>query len=73
MSEEHVKLASSAAVGCHNPPGVSDDQGAEHGANSSSGAGHSDGGSSSADELGSGVNVGAGGGGRQLAGLGEEQ
>merc|ERR1719268_145258 len=51
-------------------PGVADDQGAEHGANSGSGPGDSDGGSAGSDEFGSRVNVRLGGGGGQpLGGL----
>merc|ERR1711942_547303 len=38
-------------------PGVADDQGAEHGSNSSPGASNSYGGSASTNEFGSGVNV----------------
>lgn len=53
--------------------GITDDEGAEHGSNSSSGAGDSDCGSSSSDELGSGVNVllGCGGGQSSAASPGE--
>merc|ERR1719193_2276944 len=51
-------------------PGVADDQGAEHGANSGSGPGDSDGGSAGSNELGSRVNVRLGGGGGEpLGGL----
>ena len=46
-------------------PGVSDDQGSEHGPDTSSGSSDALGGGSSADELGGGVNVLAGGGGGQ--------
>ena len=53
-------------------PGISDDKGAEDGANSGPGSGHTDGGGPGANELGGGVNVGlGGGGGQQLAGLDE--
>ena len=37
--------------------GITDDQGAEHGSNTSSGSSDTDGGGSSSDELGGGVNV----------------
>merc|ERR1712168_725439 len=49
-------------------PGVSDDEGAEDGADSSSGPGNTDGGSASSDELGSRVNVRLGGGGGEQLG-----
>merc|ERR1711989_265237 len=51
-------------------PGVSDDEGAKDGADSSSGPGNTDGGSAGSDELGSRVNVRLGGrGGQQLGSL----
>lgn len=51
--------------------GIADDEGAEHRANTSTRAGHTDSGSTSTDELGSGVNVPGGGGGLQGAGGGD--
>jgi len=51
-------------------PGVSDDEGAEDGADSSAGSGHADSGGAGADELSGGVDVGLGGrGGEELARL----
>ena len=52
-------------------PGIANDERSENGSNSSSRSSNADGGSASADELGSRVNVGlGGGGGEQLGGLG---
>ena len=53
-------------------PGVTDDEGAEDGADTSSGAGNSNSGNSGTDELGGGVNVPVGGGGLQGASLNTE-
>ena len=50
-------------------PGVADDEGSEDGTDTSSWAGHTDGGGSSPDELGGGVDVPVGGGGLEGAGL----
>jgi hypothetical protein len=50
-------------------PGVADDQGAEDGADTSSGASDTDGGGTGSDELGSRVNVSGGGAGLQSAGV----
>jgi len=52
-------------------PGVADDQGAEHGSNSSSGASNSDSGSASTNEFGSRVNVVLLGSGLNSPGLGD--
>merc|ERR1719354_273117 len=49
--------------------GITNDQGTEHGSNTSSGSSDTDGGSSSTDKLGGGVNVCPGGGGRDESGL----
>jgi len=48
---------------------VADDEGSEHGSDSGSGSSDSDGGGAGSDELGSGVNVLAGGGRLQAAAL----